>query len=732
MRKKEGCEGMSSDIQSSEAKADVQSDLMRAERRHVLKTLLQDKTSKRNILWATDTYAELGPAYSRGSQITPALITGKHSYLIRSRAQKRQEQQSARTKAHAEVFTPLWVCAKMNDVIDEEWFGTPHAFFDEQGRRTDRVEFPQGAENAERAEAPEGAGSTERAEASESAKGAKDARVVKGAGRVKGAEGRTWRDYVKSRRLEITCGEAPYLVSRYDVATGEPVSVEQRVGILDRKLRVVDENAQDEGEWLRWALRAMESTYGYEFQGDNLLIARLNILATFEESLRRRWHRDATDTELRKVANIIAWNIWQMDGLSYRIPFSDTSDDAIDLFEAMGVDDAWGRPKPAERTSRCRVYNWSSNRSQPLVSTEGKATMKFDYIIGNPPYQEETSDSVSKTNGQKPVKNIFQYFQNAADDLTENVAVLIYPGGRWIHQSGKGMKIFGKNQINDKHLSIVDFYPDASELFGNAASLSDGITIVTKNYKKTTDGFTYVYSQADEEFSIHVDNPGDKLLPLDPHDLSIEQKINAGVKKNGLSFLHDSILPRSLFSIESDFAEKNPSKVRRYSGSNDSIDFTREIKLLTNDKAGKAGRATWFVTNKDVITRNSEYITQWQVVVSSANAGGQKRDNQLEIIDNHSAFGRSRLALRSFPTYEEAKHFYDYVSSIFIRYTFLLTDEALTSLGKEVPDFQDYTDENPYVDFSKNIDIQLCQFFNISNDEFAYMKNRVTSLRGEE
>ena len=220
-------------------------------------------------------------------------------------------------------------------------------------------------------------------------------------------------------------------------------------------------------------------------------------------------------------------------------------------------------------------------------------------------------------------------------------------------------------------------------------------------------------------------------MPLDPHDLPIEQKINAGIKNHGLNFLHDTILPRSLFPIESDFAEKNPSKVRRYNGFDEDIDFSSEIKLFTNDKAGKAGRATWFIASRDVITRNEDYISQWQVVVSSANAGGQKRDNQLEIIDNHSAFGRSRLALRSFSTHEEAKNFFDYVSSYFVRYAFLLTDEALTSLGKEVPDIKDYTDGNPFIDFKRNIDVQLCQLFGISDDEFEYMRNRVMSLRGE-
>lgn len=354
----------------------------------------------------------------------------------------------------------------------------------------------------------------------------------------------------------------------------------------------------------------------------------------------------------------------------------------------------------------------------------------FDFVIGNPPYQQESQESYSKTNGQKPMTNIFQYFQEAADQLTKNTSVLIYPGGRWIHRSGKGMQTFGKEQINDKKLSVVEFYPDSSELFGNAASLSDGLTIVTKNHNKSSNGFTYIYSNNGIKYSTHMDNPGDKLMPLDPRDLPIEQKIDHVMQLKNWDYLHDAILPRSLFPIDSDFVEKNPEKVRKLNKSNEHIDYAHEIKLFTNDKAGKAGRATWFIANKDVITKNQQYIEEWQVVVSSANAGGQKRDNQLEIIDNHSAFGRSRLALRSFKTLKEAQNFFKYVQSIFIRYTFLLTDEALTSLGKEVPDIRDYSDANGIINFNADIDPQLCELFRINSEEFAYMKKRIESLRG--
>ena len=353
--------------------------------------------------------------------------------------------------------------------------------------------------------------------------------------------------------------------------------------------------------------------------------------------------------------------------------------------------------------------------------------MKFDFVIGNPPYQQEAENSKSKTNGQKPMTNIFQYFQEQADEISKESSVMIYPGGRWIHQSGKGVKEFGRKQINDPTLSTIEFYPNASDVFGNAASLADGVTIVAKKKEHVGDGFKYIYNKDGHETEVYARHPGNKLMPLNPFDLPVMQKVDKIVEMNNWAFLHDYILPRSLFAIESDFVDKNPDKVRLLE--NDNINYDKgEIKLFTNDKAGKAGRATWFVANRDVITSNQNLIDQWQVVVSSANAGGQKRDNQLAIMDNHSAFGRARLALRSFETYDEAKNFYDYVDSYLIRYMFLLTDEALSSLGKEVPDILNYKTDNGIIDFSKDVDSQLFKIFELSDDEIKYVMSAVDGV----
>lgn len=349
--------------------------------------------------------------------------------------------------------------------------------------------------------------------------------------------------------------------------------------------------------------------------------------------------------------------------------------------------------------------------------------MKFDAVVGNPPYQLETAKQQSLTNGQARSKSIFPYFQIAADNITTGATSLIYPGARWIHRSGKGMAQFGLEQINDPTLVQLDFYPDSDDIFKDVA-IADGISIVYKNKHKNSPKFDYIYHKNGETIFINVECPGEELMPLNPQDSSVVTKIDSFVKSQGIDYIHDRVLSQKLFGIESSFAEENPTKVRLLE-KDSIIDFSKEIKLYTNDKAGKSGRSTWFITDRSVIETSQQYIDEWQVVVSSANAGGQKRDNQIEIIDNHSAFGRSRVALGSFKTEKEAQNFFNYCRTVLIRFMFLMTDESLTSLGKKVPDILDYTDDNGILDFSKDLNKQLYKLVGLSDSEIAYIESVV-------
>lgn len=358
---------------------------------------------------------------------------------------------------------------------------------------------------------------------------------------------------------------------------------------------------------------------------------------------------------------------------------------------------------------------------------EAFKNVKFDVVIGNPPYQESATDKEMVAGQQQRVNNVFQLFQKLADDMKPSHSVLIYPGGRWMQQSGRGMAEFGSDLINSRQLSHLIYYPNANEIFGEVA-ISDGISIVHKDYTKTSSTFEYSLIEEGKSLDITRNYPGNDTFVIYPTDETIVNKIKTFVDDNGLAFLSSSpTINQKLFQIESNFVELNPDKVEIYNGQ--TIDEKTHIKLLANDKAGKAGRATWFVAQREVIKVRQDLIDKYKVVVSSANAGGQKRDNKLEILEPATAFGRSRLALKVFDTELEAKNFYNYISSEFIRFAFLLTDENLSSLAKLVPDLLDYSQTQKLIDFSKDIDEQFFKILGLTSAEIDRIKDRVSNLR---
>ena len=214
----------------------------------------------------------------------------------------------------AEVSTPAWICNKQNNLIDTAWFGREGVFNIE-------IDNPDGSHTWLATPAP-----------------------------VVFTDGRTWRDYVNENRMEITCGEAPYLVSLYDCTTAEYIPIEKRIGLLDRKLRVVSENTTTSGEWLRWAQAAYRSIYGFEWQGDSLLLARESLLYSFIEYYAHKFGREPQLKSLLYIAYIISWNIWQMDGLKGVIPNSCGERRTV-------VTDLFGTTEVVKQCEGCRTGN---------------------------------------------------------------------------------------------------------------------------------------------------------------------------------------------------------------------------------------------------------------------------------------------------------------------------------------------------------------------------------------
>lgn len=299
----------------------------------LLDILLADRTTKKNLIWATDNYASRGVGYQSGDQISVFSIIKRNGSIIKPRVEKSKKEQSERVKSKAEVFTPSWICNAQNNLIDNAWFERENVF---------NIETEKG--------------------------------WIASKFKIVFPDGKTWQDYVKENRLEITCGEAPYLVSRYDTVTGEEIPIEKRIGLLDRKLRIVSENVDIESEWIEWAKKAFKSVYGFDWQGDNVLLARENLLRTFIDYYAQKFDNFPIVEYLLGIAEIISWNIWQMDGLKYVIPNSCQFVDET-IYTLFGEEhrkvecEGCKTNNPNKHNGiYCYIMDWSTNKRKKFVS----------------------------------------------------------------------------------------------------------------------------------------------------------------------------------------------------------------------------------------------------------------------------------------------------------------------------------------------------------------------------
>jgi hypothetical protein len=171
--------------------------------------------------------------------------------------------------------------------------------------------------------------------------------------------------YTRRKWLEIACGEAPYMASRYEMETGRLIPLIERVGFIDRKLARINEEIEDKAEWQRLVELAYKSSYGFEWNGDSLLIARENLLYTYRDYYFAKWGEAPIYGLFENIAIIISYNVFQMDGLTYTIPLSEIKEQVqvhqLALFDSDGTEQFEWRIVPGKRV---RIMNWNTNKME--------------------------------------------------------------------------------------------------------------------------------------------------------------------------------------------------------------------------------------------------------------------------------------------------------------------------------------------------------------------------------
>ena len=282
----------------------------------LLPLLLKDKTTGDNIIWATDDYSSLGAGYGDKNCLSVENLTKNPEFVLQPRVCKSLEAQKNRTRTKAEVFTSVELVNYMLNMQEQEYFGRKDIF------------------NYEK----------------------EDGSWEVNPNKIPFDSKKDMLKFINRRVIEITCGEAPFLISRYDTTTGQLIKPPmRRVGMLDRKLRVINENTDTKEEWMKLAEKAFKSSYAFEWSGDNLILARINAVMTYYEYYIDRWKEEPDFKTLKHIANIIVWNIWQMDGLKNTTPLGKPIEEyhQMDLFET----------EEEQQAMYCKIKDWKSNKT---------------------------------------------------------------------------------------------------------------------------------------------------------------------------------------------------------------------------------------------------------------------------------------------------------------------------------------------------------------------------------
>lgn len=608
----------------------------------LLTILLKDRTTNKNIVWASPSYEGMGKPFCADQPIKKNLIIGPYDSIIQPRVEKNKRNQELRTRKRGEVFTPPWLVDKQVSIV-----------LDEIG-------------------------------------------VI------------SFESFIALRWLELACGEGPYIVTRYDSITGDIIPVDKRVGFLDRKLQRIAEQSNTEKEFIKWSKIAYESSYGYELQGDSLLLARENLLLSFCEYYDYKFGKLPTMKVIKQIATIISYNIFQMNGLTKQTPYSDDSKGNIQL---NLFDEVNNLEKQGDMFTL--VKDW---KNKVLVSmdsiSKGDEMMKFDVVIGNPPYQEEAQGTSTKD------MPIYHKFIDSAFEIGEK-ACLITPA-RFLFNAGGTPKQWNREFLKNPHVKVPYYEQNSAKVFPNT-SIKGGIAITIFDKQKDY-GAIETFTSFEELNSIM------KKVNVVPEQSLAEIVTNRGAYRysdliykdypDAMKCVSDRRLASNAFiKLHELFYNDIP---------NDGNEYIKILGRFDNERLYK-----WF--RRDYINRPIN-LDRYKIVLPKANGSGAIGEVLSTPLIGEPLIGYTEtfIAIGAFVTEFEAKACLKYIKGKFSRAMLgilKITQDNTKETWRKVP-IQDFT-LNSDIDWSQsieNIDQQLYKKYNLSQDEIDFIESKVRAM----
>ncbi len=350
-----------------------------------------------------------------------------------------------------------------------------------------------------------------------------------------------------------------------------------------------------------------------------------------------------------------------------------------------------------------------------LFYKEGDGKMKFDIVVGNPPYQEADGGA------QASAKPIYQYFVAIANQLSSRFTSLIIPT-RWF-VGGKGLDEFRNGMLNDFHVKELHDCLTPDSIFPNT-NIRGGVCYFLRdldynNINDLVNVITYENNSIINDVRRPMKFENKDVFIRDGSAFTIIEKVN-NLDFNSLANYISSLRP---FGLRGYF-----SKTENYKNSIDN--------MLSPVVCYAKGRQKGFVEKKYVIT-HLEWINKWKVFIPRAdNIGTELSDDNLnsfigkpnEICTESYLVVGADLGLDE----DSAKNLEKYMKTKFVRFlhSLLKSSQDATSKTFELVPIQDFT-ENSDVDWNKSIkeiDQQLYLKYDLTNEEIEHIENSIKEM----
>lgn len=517
-------------------------------------------------------------------------------------------------------------------------------------------------------------------------------------------------DYIQVRWLEITCGEAPYMVTRYDTVTGEEIPLSERVGFVDRKLQRISREVSDEATFYELVKKAYRASYGYEYQGDSLLLARENLLATFEDYYLAKTGNQPTLEQKKEIATIISYNIFQMDGLKKISPYSARQEQ----FQQLSLFSDELEVQEVEE-SKTQIKDWKKNRMigfECLSSEESE--MKFDVVIGNPPYQEEIEGANTQT------RPIYHFFMEESYKISDKT-VLVTPA-RFLANTGGTPKKWNHKMLNSRHLK-VKFYELKSNKVFPGTDIKGGVVITYHDKNKDFEPIETFISEP------LLDSIYRKVKKLQEPSLS---EIMFGSDSHKLTDIMFEDFPELISRTDSSHRKAVSTNIfERYPEVfKDKVDSNTEyVQIIGREKNGRSVKYL-----KKEYLREHPNLLFWKIILPKANGSGALGEVLSTPLIGEPLIGYSQtfISIGKFDTKIEAEACFKYIKTKFARVMLgilKLTQDNPPATWAKVP-LQDFT-VNSDIDWTQSvadIDCQLYQKYGLSPEEITFIETHVREM----